>query len=421
MSNIIKNFTKQYHIASQSLWRHKLRAVLTILGITVGIVVVIVVLSAGSAIEGFITGQVTSFGSDWIEVEVKVPSAGKTSFENAGGLAQGITITTLTEDNAVEIKKNPNIRDVYTGNVTQDIINYQDKNKFTMIFGVSSSFIDIDPSEIAEGRFYTESEDNSLASVAVLGKGIKETLFGDSDALNKNIRINKKNYRVIGVLAERGSAGLFSMDDIVYIPSKTLQKRVLGIDYVTFIFGQLNDTSIGDETAAEITDLMRNLHNIDNPDRDDFAVTTAQEALGILDSVTGAIKILLFAIAMISLVVGGVGIMNVMYVSVAERTFEIGLRKAVGAKYANILTQFLTEAVMITFIGGIVGVILGLSISYLISYIATNYLGFDWKFTFTIFDLVLAVGMSVAVGLISGLYPARQAAELDPIVALRQE
>lgn len=418
---MIDRLKKLVQIASQSLFRHKLRAVLTILGITVGIVVVIVVLSTGSAIEGFITGQITSFGSDWIEVEIKVPSAGKTSFENAGGIAQGITITTLTDDDAKEIKDHPNISDVYYGNLTQEVVNYQDRNKFTMIFGVSSSFINIDPSEIAEGRFYTEGENTGLASVAVLGKGIKESLFGDSDALGKNIRIKRKNYRVIGVLEERGSAGLFSMDDIVYIPADNMQKRILGIDYVTFIFGKLIDVDIGDQTQQEITLLMRDLHNIDNPNRDDFAVTTAQEALDILSGVTGVIQILLFAIAMISLVVGGVGIMNVMYVSVAERTFEIGLRKALGAKYSNILNQFLTEAVLITFIGGVVGIILGLSLSYMISYVATNYLNFDWEFTFTLFDLILAVGMSVGVGLIAGIYPARQAASFEPITAMRQE
>jgi len=412
---------KLFKLANESLWRHKLRAVLTILGITVGITVVIVVLSAGQAIEDFITGQVTTFGTDWIEVEIKVPSAGKTSFENAGGIAQGITITTLSLDDAEEVAKHPNIRDYYAGNAGQDIVSYQDKNKFTMFFGVSASFIDIDPGEIVEGRYYTDDEDKGLARVAVLGSGIKQTLFGDDDAIGKKIKIKKQSFKVIGVMAERGSAGIFSMDDVVYIPTRTVQKLILGIDYLSFIFARAYDNSIAQQTADDITLIMRDQHNITDPIRDDFAVTSAKEALEILDSVTSVIKILLFAIAMISLIVGGVGIMNVMYVSVVERTFEIGLRKALGANKSNILNQFLSEAVVITLIGGIIGISLGVFITFMLSYIATNYLGFDWQFYFSIQYIALAAGMSILVGFVSGLYPARQAASLDPIVALRKE
>ncbi len=378
-------------------------------------------LSAGQAIEEFITSQVTTFGTDWVEVEVKVPSAGKTSFENAGGIAQGITITTLTLADAKAVAKEPNIKNYYVGNAGQEVVSYKDKNKVSMIFGVSASFIDIDTGEIAEGRFYTDAEEKGLAKVVVLGSSIKESLFGDEDAIDKKIKINRQNYRVIGVMAERGTAGIFSMDDMIFMPSLTMQKLVLGIDYVTFIFAQLNDNSIAQQTADDLTLLMRDRHNITDPVRDDFAVTTAQEALDILGTVTGAIRLLLLAIALISLIVGGVGIMNVMYVSVSERTFEIGLRKAVGAKYSNILNQFLTEAIIITFLGGLVGVGLGIGISFLISYIATNFLGFTWHFYLSLSYLLLAVGMSVIVGILAGLYPARQAAALDPIVALRQE
>ncbi len=418
---MIEQFKKIFRLSEEALWRHKLRSLLTILGITVGIAVVIVVLSAGQAIEQFITSQVTTFGTDWVEVEVKVPSAGKTSFENAGGIAQGITITTLTLDDAKAIDKLPNVKNFYVGNAGQEVASYQDKNKIVTVFGVSASFIDIDAGEIAEGRFYTDSEENSLAKVIVLGSNIKQSLFGDADALNQKVKINRQNYRVIGVMANRGSAGLFSMDDMVFMPNKTMQKLVLGIDYVSFIFLQLQDNSLAQQTADDITLLMRDRHNITDPIRDDFAVTTSQEALDILGTVTGAIKLLLLAIALISLIVGGVGIMNVMYVSVSERTFEIGLRKAVGAKYSNILNQFLTEAIITTFIGGLVGVAMGVGISYLISYVATNFLGFDWPFYISISYILLAVGMSVLVGIFAGLYPARQAAALDPIVSLRQE
>ena len=416
----MNSLIKLFKLANESLWRHKLRAVLTILGITVGITVVIVVLSAGRAIEDFITSQVTQFGTDWIQIEIKVPTAGKTSFENAQGIASGISITTMKFSDAEEVVKHPNIRDYYAGQAGQEIISYEDRNKIAMVFGVTASFIDIDPGEIEYGRFYTDEEDKSLAKVVVLGSGLKESLFGEEDAIGKKVKVNKKNYKVVGVMAESGSAGFFSMDDAIYIPARTMQKLILGVDYISFIFTRMYDTSLAYQTSEDITLIMRDLHGITDPDRDDFHATSAQESLDILSTVTGAIQILLFAIALISLIVGGVGIMNVMYVSVAERTFEIGLRKAVGAKKANIMNQFLIEAIVVTFLGGVVGTILGIIVSYLISIIAQSY-GFDWKFYLSITHILIAVSMSVIVGLVAGIYPARSAAGLDPIVALRKE
>ena len=418
MFDKIKNFSE---IAITALFRHKLRAVLTILSITVGITAVIVVLSAGQAIEDFITGQITMFGTDWIEIEVKVPATAQTSMENAGGIAQGITITTLKEKDMEEIKKYPNISDAYAGAVGSEVMTYQDKNKIGMIFGVTEGFSRVDTGEVAEGRFFTDAEDKGLAKVVVIGSRLKETFFGDEDAIGKTIRIKKHNFKVIGVMAERGSAGAFSMDDMVIMPLRSLQKLIMGIDYVSFILGTLKDKSLGNMTVADLNLVMRDLHDITDPIRDDFAIMTADQAMNMMDVVTGAIKILLFALACISLVVGGVGIMNVMYVSVAERTFEIGLRKALGAKYANILNQFLTEAVIITFIGGILGIVLGIFLTFMISFIATNFLGFTWKFYISIIYIALAVGISVLVGLLSGIYPARSAASMEPIVALRKE
>ena len=412
--------TNSIFLAYDSLIKHKLRAVLTILGITVGITAVIVVLSAGQAIETFITSQVTQFGTDWIEVEVKVPSTSQNSFENAGGIAQGITITTLKEKDAEEIKKVPNVKDVYSGQTGSEIVTYRDKNKIGMVFGVNESFDRIDTGEVAEGRFFTDDEDKGLAKVVVLGSKIKETLFGDEDAIGKSVKIRKMNFKVIGVMAERGSAGVFSMDDLMILPLRSYQKLILGIDYINFIFAQMADSSLSAQTVDEITYVMREQHDIDDPNKEDFAVMSSDEAMAMMEVITGAIKILLFAIACISLVVGGVGIMNVMYVSVSERTFEIGLRKALGAKKKNILRQFLIEAVIITFIGGVTGIILGSILSYIISAIANSF-GFNWGVYLSFSYILLAVGASVLVGLISGIYPARTASQLDPIVALRKE
>jgi putative ABC transport system permease protein len=413
--------SKSIEIAKAAIISHKLRAVLTILGITVGISAVIVVLSAGKAIEFFITSQVTQFGTDWVQVEVKIPATGHTSVENAGGMAQGITITTLKEKDAEEILKLPNIKDVYAASTGQEVITFEDKNKIAMIFGVTEGFQRVDTGTIADGRFFTDGEDKGLARVVVLGSKLKDTLFGDQEAVGKYIKIKKYNFKVIGVMAERGSAGVFSMDDLAILPLNSLHKLILGIDYVSFILANMDDKSLGSETVDEVTYLMRDLHDITDPNMDDFAATTADQALEMMAVITGAIKILLFALACISLVVGGVGIMNVMYVSVAERTFEIGLRKALGAKSADILNQFLVEAVIITFLGGILGIILGVFITWLISFVATNFLGFAWQFYFSLTYLLLASGISIFVGLVSGIYPARSAAALDPMVALRKE
>lgn len=408
------------NIATDALLRHKMRTVLTVLGITVGITAVIVVLSAGRAIEDFIIGQVTMFGTDYIEVEVKVPSTGHVSSENVSGMAQGVTITTLKEKDADELRKIANVRDVYSGQTGQAVFSYKEQNKVTLIFGVTSSFDAIDSGEVGEGRFFTDAEDKSLARVVVLGSNLKNQLFGDKDAIGERIKIGKQSYRVIGVMKERGSAGVFSFDDIAIMPLRTMQKLILGVDYIQFIFIQIKDTTLTEVTVDDVILRMRELHEIDDPGKDDFAVMSAAEGLALLSIITGAIKILLFALASISLVVGGVGIMNVMYVAVAERTFEIGLRKAIGAKSRDILNQFLVEAVGVTFLGGIAGIILGTAFSFLMSIVA-NSLGFAWKFHLSPQYILLAVSVSVLVGLISGIYPARTASRLEPIVALKKE
>ncbi|MFA5188649.1 MAG: ABC transporter permease [Patescibacteria group bacterium] len=416
----LEQFETPVQIAKQALLRNKVRTILSILGVVIGIAAVIIVLSVGQGIKGFLIGQLTTFGTDYVEVEVKVPSTSHVSTENAIGMATGIQITTLKDSDMKAILKLDNVKNAYSGSLTQQITSYQSQNKQTFIFAVSPSFIEIDPTKIEQGRFFTVDEDNAMAKVAVLGPNLKKTLFGDEDAIGKQIKVGKNTFKVIGVTAPKGSQSFFDFDSMLYLPINTVQKLITGVDYVTFIFVQLKDISQAEITAADITSLMRDLHKITDPNKDDFAVVTSAEAMDMLNTVVGAITLLLIAIAGISLVVGGIGIMNIMYVSVAERTFEIGLRKAVGAKSADILRQFLMEAIFVTFSGGIVGIIIGSLVSYLIAVIST-YLGFSWQFVMSPLYLLLACGVSIMVGVISGLYPARSAAKLDPIVALRQE
>jgi len=339
---------------------------------------------------------------------------------NAIGLAQGVSITTLKADDAVAVGKHPNIRDYYYGVTGQELVSFERENKTAMLWGMSASFFDLHTANVLDGRSYTKEENNSQARVAVIGQSVRDDLFGRSDPLGQRVKIGNKKFTVIGVMEEQDVAFGFDMNDIVYIPVKTLQKQVMGIDHVQFIVAFLHDTDAQAATAADLTEIMREQHEITDPNKDDFAVTSAEEAIDILDSITQAINLLLIAIAAISLLVGGVGIMNIMYVSVSERTYEIGLRKAVGATKSNILWQFLWEAIFLTFSGGIIGVVIGTLFSLLVS-VGANAAGYNWPFSFSIVGLLLAVGFSVLVGLVFGIYPAKKAASLQPVEALRSE
>lgn len=393
---------------------------MTVLGIVIGIAAVIVVLSTGQAIKGLIVGELKSFGSDFIEIEVKTPQTKQTSTENAMSMVGGSVITTLKEKDGEAMAKHPNISEYYAGSIGQKMVSYESEMKKTMLFGVSAAFIDIDPAEIEAGRFFSEQENEALARVAVLGAKIKNKLFGDQSAVHESIQIGNDKFKVIGVLKEKGATFSLDMDNMIFLPVRTLQKRLLGIDYVSFIIAQMADADKGDETVEDITQIIREAHKITDPDKDDFAVISMDQMMAMMDTIIYGMQILLIALGSISLIVGGVGIMNIMYVSVTERTFEIGLRKSAGAKYADILYQFLTEAIILTLSGGIIGIACGILLSALISLIARSQ-GFDWDFSISWNGLAIAVLMSVVVGIVFGLYPARKAARMDPIEALRRE
>jgi len=420
-------------VALRAMNANKARTGLTVLGMVIGISSVIIVFSAGEGINSLITGQIESFGgSDIIETEIKVPSTKKgTALEtqSATNLAMGVQVTTLSLDDMEDINKLPNIKASYAGIMGQEQVSYGNEIKKAMLFAVSSNFIEIDQSEIDYGRFFTEAEDKSLASVAVLGCKVKEKLFGDSDPIGKFIKIHKKKFRVLGVLEERGAVMTMDFDDFVYLPVRTMQKRIMGINHVLYMIHQVKDTKFIDETQEQIRYLLRENHDLPHPEgptswmgspKDDFHVVSMTESMEIMETVTGAITLLLVAIVAISLVVGGVGILNIMYVVVTERTHEIGLRKAVGARYYDIMLQFLIESVLITIAGGIIGIIFGISISYLISFGANSY-GLDWHFSVPVKGLITAVSFSTFFGILFGVYPARKAAQLEPVEALRTE
>lgn len=405
------------NIASKSLIKNRLRTILTILGIVIGITAVIVVMSAGEGLKQQVTSQLDAFGSNIIQIETKIPSKSRNSSDNAFAQAQGVQITTLTKEDGQAICKIKNIANHYAALIDQEVINYLDDNKLITIIGTEPAFIEMDKSEIAQGRFFTEEEVNNLSRVVVLGSKIANDLFGNQNPLDQQVKIGKNQFRVIGVLEERGNTFGLDFDNIAYLPLDTLQKVIMGVNHVQWITAQYKNPSLEIQTAEEITELLRNRHQISDPEKDDFSVTTMSEAREIVDTIFNTITLLLIALAGISLLVGGVGIMNIMYVSVSERTFEIGLRKAVGAKKSQILWQFLLEAIIVTLLGGIVGIILGFLISWLITLIAQQ-LNFNWSFILPIQSIIIAFGFCSAVGLIFGYYPAKTAAEMDVIKAL---
>lgn len=414
-------FLVSIKLAFKNLRANKGRTVLTLVGVVIGITSVIVVSSAGQGVKNFILGQVASFGTDIIQVEVKVPATGKASAQNAVGQASGIQITTMTVKDAEELGKLPNVAAFAPGTMAQEVVSYQNTNKRSFIFGVGAQYSQIDRNtKLADGSFFAQDDDDSLAQVAVIGSNVRESLFGNDNPLGKSVKIKDQKYKIIGLAESRGAVAGFDYDDIIYIPVQTVQKKILGVDYVRFIMIKARDEKMIEVTAADLTDEMRRLHDITDPDKDDFGVTSIKEAQETIAEVFGTINILLLALVSISLVVGGVGIMNIMYVAVAERTFEIGLRKAVGAKTKDILNQFLWEAIFVTFAGGIVGIFLGFLLTFLLSYVFSA-LGYELALSATPQSIFIATGFSVAVGIIFGYYPARSASRLTPMDALRKE
>jgi len=392
----------------------------------IGIGTVILVLSAGEGFKSYINSQVDAFGSNTVFVETSVPASTKdrssssTSNQPNSSALNAVPITTLKSRDLTDIKNIPNVVNAYGAVFGQQVATYGGLSKSALIFGADAARFDIDKGVIASGRGYTLEEDRSLSQVAVLGSDIAVSLFGNVDPIDKFIRIGNYNFKVIGVYARRGSLGFSNDDEQIYMPVSTLQRKILGIDYLFYAVVELQDNAKASSTALDMADVLRHNHYITNPSRDDFKVTTQADSLSTFDTILQAVTFLLIAIATISLVVGGVGVMNIMYVMVTERIGEIGLKKALGATNKDILYEFLVESIMLTIIGGIIGIMGGALFSYLISKIAQS-AGLAWKFIVPIWSMVLSVSVAMVIGVIFGVFPAKNAAKLNPIEALNKE
>lgn len=402
----------------KALLANKARTLLTTLGIMIGIATVILVLSSGAGFRQLINDEVEAFGTNTLYVQTKVPSKNKSIAAN-DDVGSGIVISTLNQRDLDSIKRLPNVINNYGIVMGQAVASYRSNQKSAVYLGTSAERFAIDQSTLQSGRFYTAAEDNSGAQVVILGHKIASDLFKQDDPLGKLLRIGSLNFLVIGVY-EHSSGLSGGNDDYLFIPLSTAQKKMLGINYLVEAVVQIEDLKLSDATAADIETVLRQNHDISDPAKDDFIVTTQAQIMDIFNTIFNGITILLIAIAAISLIVGGVGIMNIMYVVVTERTSEIGLKKALGAKKSDILQEFLIESVLVTILGGLIGILFGALLSWLVTLVAVSS-GLAWTFSLPFYAIAVGFGVSALIGIGFGVLPAVSAAKLDPIEALRHE
>ncbi len=388
------------------------------LGIIIGVAGVIVILSVGAGAQSLIFNQVDSLGSNIIGI-----TPGASDEDGPPASAMGVTVTTLKYSDLEKILDDPTLNDIVAGAGYvrgMATAQWQDRSLDLTYVGTSPGYVEVEGASLAAGRFFTDSEDKSLAAVAVIGQQVAEELFGSTDPLNQKIKLRRESFRVIGVLAERGATVFGNPDEQIFIPLQTAQKLLLNINYLNYLRFQVGDDQAVEPTIKQLEAVLRDYHDIDAVEPSDFSVRSQAQALDILRSVTDALTFFLAAIAGIALLVGGVGIMNIMLVSVTERTAEIGLRKAVGARPRALIYQFLIEAVVVTVLGGLIGVLLGALIAGLVSLVA-NYLGYYWEFIVSWQSILISLVISASVGIIFGIYPAIRAARLNPVEALHYE
>lgn len=404
----------------KNLQQNKRRSLVTALGIIIGVSSVITIVAIGDGAQNLILAQVKTFGTNLVGV---LP--GKSEDKGPPASVFGVTITTLTYEDALAIKdpRNvPHVTDMEAFAKGSETVSYQGNQTTATVNGTNTGFLVVEKVEVANGRFFSESEEKSLTKVAVLGATVATDLFGDNNPVGRLIKINNQPFEVIGVMKAKGLVGFQSYDDQIYVPIITMQKLILGIEHISLLRAMVDDEANVPESVENIKQTLRERHGITDASgaNDDFTVRSAAQELDMITTITNALKYFLAAMAALSLLVGGIGIMNIMLIRVSQRTREIGLRKAVGANNEDIRLQFLVESAVITLSGGLVGIMVGELLSLAVSLVA-NGLGYDWGFHFSWFSIILSVTISIAIGVGFGLYPSFKAGKLNPIEALRYE
>ena len=396
-----------------SLSGNKIRSALTILGIVIGVGSVIAMVSIGDGAKASIESSIESIGSNMLIVQPGVQSG--TSVSGGRGSAQ-----TLTKADAETIKDEiSGIKALSADTNGRYQITAKGNNTNTQVIGTTPDYATVRNVNMVAGNFFSETQLNSMTKVAVIGPSVKDDLFGedtdDSSAIGQTIKINKIEFKIIGITEEKGGSGFSNTDEMIYVPLTVMQKQLSGTSYVSTISISCADESQMTQIQNQITQLLLAKHKISDEANADFSITNQADIVSTASSVTGTLTVLLACIGGISLLVGGIGIMNMMLTSVTERTREIGLRKSIGAKKGDITKQFLAESILLTFIGGAVGILLGWIASLIVKEASSI------NTVVSLYSVFLAVGVSGLVGIVFGYYPARQAANLNPIDALRYE
>lgn len=405
--------------AEKALRANMVRSSLTILGIVIGITAIMLIVSLGEGAQGLILGQIQGLGAETIVVRPGREPSGPSDF------AQTLFGDSIKDREVEALKKRSNVPDLVSlapALFISESVSYGNETYRPTIFGWSAEFmLSVSGAKVKEGTIFDEEDIKQEAAVAVIGPEVADNLFAGEEPLGKNIRIKGKNFRVIGVLGTEGSSPFFNVSKVVIIPYTTAKSYVSGTDHYQEVILKVSSPEAVARSVEDIERTLRELHNITDPEKDDFYIETQQGAIDQIGTVLAVLTAFLSAVVAISLVVGGIGVMNVMLVSVTERTREIGLRKALGARRKDILTQFLLESVMLTLVGGAIGVFLGVSMSYASSLALSAQLNVDWAFTFPWKAAAIGLGVSAGVGLVFGGYPAWKASRKSPIEALRYE